>query len=227
MKAMILAAGRGERLRPLTDRLPKPLVEVAGRPLIVHLIEALARAGFRELVVNLGYRGAQIREALGDGAAFGVDIAYSPEPEAGLETGGGIFQALPQLSDPFLVVNGDLGTDYPFARLSSLPAGDDLAHLVLVSNPSHHPAGDFALEAGRVLPEGMRRYTFSGIGVYRQALFAGCLPGRFPLAPLLRRAAAAGRVSGEVYQGAWSDIGTRGRLAAWRRQLRNRGGEPS
>ncbi|BCX82811.1 N-acetyl-alpha-D-muramate 1-phosphate uridylyltransferase [Methylomarinovum caldicuralii] len=227
MKAMILAAGRGERLRPLTDRLPKPLVEVAGKPLIVHLIEALARAGFRDLVVNLGYRGAQIREALGDGSAFGVDIAYSPEPEAALETGGGIFQALPQLSDPFLVVNGDLGTDYPFARLSALPAGDALAHLVLVPNPPHHPAGDFALEAGRVLPEGMRRYTFSGIGVYRQALFAGCRPGRFPLAPLLRRAAAAGRVSGEVYQGAWSDIGTPGRLAAWRRQLRKRGGEPS
>ncbi|BCX88730.1 N-acetyl-alpha-D-muramate 1-phosphate uridylyltransferase [Methylomarinovum tepidoasis] len=227
MKAMILAAGRGERLRPLTDRLPKPLVEVAGKPLIVHLIEALAQAGFRELVVNLGYRGVQIREALGDGGTFGVDIAYSPEPEVVLETGGGIFQALPQLSDPFLVVNGDVGTDYPFACLSALPSGDDLAHLVLVPNPPHHPAGDFALEAGRVLPAGTRRYTFSGIGVYRQALFAGCRPGRFPLAPLLRRAAAAGRASGEAYQGAWSDIGTPERLSAWRRQLRKRGGEPS
>ena len=224
MKAMILAAGRGERLRPLTDRLPKPLVEAGGKPLIVHLIEALARAGLTELVINLGYRGDQIREALGDGGAFGVRLTYSPEPETALETGGGIFQALPQLGDPFLVVNGDVGTDYPFARLRACPAGGDLAHLVLVPNPSHRSQGDFAFGAGRVLPAGDNRYTFSGIGVYRRELFAGCRPGRFPLAPLLRRAVAAGRVSGEVYLGAWSDIGTPGRLAAWRRRLQT-GGE--
>ncbi len=222
MKAMILAAGRGERMRPLTDTVPKPLLEVGGKPLIVHLVERLARAGFTGLVVNLGYRGDQIRAALGDGRAWGVRIDYSREPENALETGGGIFQALPLLTDPFVVVNADVATDFPFATLSA-PAGA-LAHLVLVPNPPHHPEGDFDLVGGRVLPGKGGRYTFSGIGVYRHALFADCTAGRFPLAPLLYRAAARGRVTGEPYPGLWMDIGTPQRLAAWRKQ-RQRGGE--
>lgn len=221
MKAMILAAGRGERLRPLTDALPKPLLPAGGRPLIVRILERLARAGFSDLVINLGYRGGQIRDALGDGARFGVRIVYSPEPDPPLETGGGIFHALPLLSDPFLVVNGDVASDFPFARLPrDLSA---LAHLVLVPNPPHHLGGDFALRDGRVFPRGVGKYTFSGIGVYRHALFSTCCGGSFPLAPLLARAAAAGLVSGQLYQGIWYDIGTPQRLESWHLELQRRG----
>lgn len=218
MKTMILAAGRGERLRPLTDTTPKPLLPVAGRPLLAHLIERLAQAGLCDLVINHAHLGERIIEYFGDGARFGVRIVYSPEARGGLETGGGIFQALPLIAgDPFLVVNGDIWTDYPFERLPH--DLDDTAHLVLVENPPHHPGGDFALEGGRVKAEGPSRLTFSGIGMYRRDLFADCRPGKFPLAPLLRTAMAHDAVSGEHYRGQWYDIGDLGRLAALERIL--------
>ncbi len=211
MKAMILAAGRGERMRPLTDTTPKPLLRAGGCTLIEHHIIALATAGIRDLVINHAHLGAQIEAALGDGAHYGVQIRYSAEGEA-LETGGGILRALPLLGTvPFLVVNGDVWTDYPYARLPQAPAG--LAHLVLVDNPGHHPDGDFALAGGKVSADGAPKLTFSGIGVYRPELFAGCADGRFALAPLLRRAMADGRVSGEYYAGRWLDVGTPERLA--------------
>lgn len=219
MKAMILAAGRGERMRPLTDSRPKPLLEVRGRPLIVRHIERLAAAGFRELVINTAWLGEQIHAVLGDGAAWGVAIAYSDEPPGALETGGGIHHALPLLGDaPFVVVNGDVWTDYPFAGLRRGLTGGDLAHLVLVDNPPQHPGGDFALRDGRVAVDGEPVLTFSGIGVYHPGLFADCRAGAFKLAPLLRRAMAEGRVAGEHYAGAWSDVGTPERLAALDRQ---------
>jgi len=211
MKAMILAAGRGERLRPLTDHTPKPLLRVGGKALIGYHIEALRAAGFRELVINLGHLGGQIRTTLGDGHQFGVTIAYSQEPEGALETGGGIFHALPLLGgDPFVVVNGDIWTDYRFARLAVEPRG--WGHLVLVDNPAHHPNGDFALRGGQVRDTGKHRLTFSGISILRPELWAGRSPGRFPLAPLLRQAVVEGRISGEHYRGVWQDIGTLERL---------------
>lgn len=219
---MILAAGRGERMRPLTDHTPKPLLSVAGKPLIVHHLEALQAAGFREIVVNTGHLGEQLPAALGDGHRWGVRIAYSPEPPDALETGGGVFQALPLLgSEPFLVVNGDVWTNYPFARLSTGLAGPALAHLVLVDNPPHHAQGDFSLEdgGGSVGESGTERLTFSGVSVLRPELFAGCRPGRFPLGPLLRRAIAINQVSGEHFTGAWRDIGTPQRLAELDREL--------
>lgn len=218
MKAMILAAGRGERMRPLTDHTPKPLLRVAGRALIEYHIDALVRAGYRELVVNHAHLGARIEEALGDGRRYGARIRYSAEGEA-LETGGGIFRALPLLGpEPFLVVNGDIWTDFSYAGLPAAPTG--LAHLVLVDNPPQHPAGDFVLAAnGAVSATGAPRLTFSGIGVYRPELFARCAAGRFPLAPLLRTAMAAGQVHGEHYRGAWVDVGTPERLAELERRL--------
>ncbi len=215
---MILAAGRGERMRPLTDHVPKPLLPLAGKPIIVHLIERLSAAGFRELVINHAYLGSRLIAALGDGARYGVRIVYSDEGGTGLETGGGIFQALPLLkSDPFIVVNGDIWTDYPFERLPRTL--DGLAHLVLVDNPAHHPCGDFVLEGRQVREGDDRRLTFSGIGVYAHALFAGCRPGKFPLAPLLRNAMRAGKVEGEHYRGRWYDLGTPQQLAALERML--------
>jgi MurNAc alpha-1-phosphate uridylyltransferase len=219
--AMILAAGRGERMRPLTDRVPKPLLTAGGRRLIDYHLEALARSGIREVVVNHAHLGDQIEAALGDGRAFGLRIRYSPEGRA-LETGGGIHRALPLLGEgPFLVVNGDVWTDVDFGGLTL--AASDLAHLVLVDNPAHHPAGDFALQSGRASVQGEPRLTFSGIGVYRAALFAGCRDGAFPLAPLLREAMAAGRVSGERHAGTWVDVGTPERLAALDARLRGTG----
>ncbi len=210
MKAMILAAGRGKRLRPLTDHTPKPLLPVAGKPLIEYHIEALAAAGIRELVINHAHLGARVEQALGDGDRWGVRITYSPETEA-LGTGGGICNALPLLgSQPFIVVNGDIWTDYDFGSLRL--AADKLAHLVLVANPAHHPAGDFSLADGRVLDKGPVRWTFSGVGVYTPELFRGCQPGAFPLAPLLREMMGAGRVSGEFFEGQWIDVGTQERL---------------
>jgi MurNAc alpha-1-phosphate uridylyltransferase len=218
MKAMLLAAGRGERMRPLTDHTPKPLLRVGGQTLIGHHIEALARAGFRKLVINHAHLGAQLVAALGDGTDYGVRIDYSPEPPGALETGGGIFNALPLLGEgPFVVVNADIWTDFDFSALPRQPVG--LAHLVLVDNPAHHPAGDFALEDGRVQDHGPARLTFSGIGVYHPALFAGSPGGAFPLAPLLRRAMVAGQVSGEHFTGAWFDIGTPERLASVNRRV--------
>jgi len=218
MKAMILAAGRGERMRPLTDHTPKALLKAGGRALIEYRIESLAAAGFRELVINHAHLGAQIEAHLGNGERYGVRITWSREPDAALETGGGIFQALAWLDgEQFLVVNADIWTDYPFARLAAPIAG--LAHLVLVDNPPQHPQGDFVLRDSRVQAEGTPRLTFSGIGVYHRDLFRGCRPGRFPLAPLLRHAMESGQVSGEHYTGAWRDIGTPERLAELDRAL--------
>jgi MurNAc alpha-1-phosphate uridylyltransferase len=219
MKAMILAAGRGNRMRPLTDRVPKPLLEAGGRPLIQYHIERLAAAGIRDIVINHAHLGGQIEATLGDGSRFGVRIRYSPEHTA-LETGGGIFNALPLLGpEPFLVINGDIWSDLEPAGLRLRET--DLAHLVLVDNPPHHPSGDFALADGRVQADGDRRLTFSGVGVYSPALFADCCPGAFPLAPLLRAAMAEGRVGGEHHAGRWLDIGTPARLAELDRLLRN------
>ena len=220
MKAMILAAGRGERMRPLTDHTPKPLLQAGGRPLIEHLIGALALAGFRELVINHAHLGRQLEQALGHGERYGVQIHWSPEPPGALETGGGIFQALPWLGERFLAVNGDIWTDYPFAQLlRPFPA---LAHLVLVDNPPQHPQGDFVLDRGRVQAEGQERLTFSGIGVYHRDLFRNSQPGKFPLAPLLRAAMEQGAVSGEHYSGQWQDIGTPERLSELDRRLARR-----
>ena len=220
MKAMILAAGRGERMRPLTDHTPKPLLQAGGRPLIEHLIVALVEAGITELVINHAHLGEQVEATLGDGLRWGASIRYSPEAEA-LETAGGIHRALPLLgSDPFLVVNGDIATDFPFATLLGRPI--DLAHLVLVPNPEHHPRGDFGLQDGKAMDGGDIRYTFGGIGVYRPELFKDCVPGRFPLAPLLRSAMALGSVSGELHQGMWMDIGTMERLQAFDDYLSSR-----
>ncbi len=197
-------------MRPLTDATPKPLLVAGGRRLIEHHLDAFVRAGIRNVVINHAHLGAQIEATLGDGSAYGLRIRYSPEGEA-LETGGGIFRALPLLgAEPFLVVNGDVWTDCDLGRLQLGAA--DLAHLVLVDNPPHHPQGDFALRDGRVKADGPFRLTFSGIGAYRPALFDGCRPGRFPLAPLLRAAMARDAVGGEHHPGRWMDIGTPERL---------------
>lgn len=220
MKAMILAAGRGERMRPLTDTTPKPLLEVGGAPLIEYHILNLASAGFDTIVINLAHLGAQIRTALGNGERYGIRIEYSDEGEEALETGGGIFRALPLLgTEPFVVINGDVWCDYPLSELPRLT--DALAHLVLVDNPPHHSQGDFLLQDGLVHDAGEgERLTFSGIGVYHPELFAGCRDGRFPLAPLLRKAMHSSRVSGEYYDGIWMDVGTPARLQALDRLLR-------
>lgn len=212
---MILAAGRGERMRPLTDRTPKPLLIAGGRSLIAWRLQALAQAGFARVVVNHAYLGAQIEASLGDGAAFGVEIVYSAEARA-LETAGGIVHALPLLGDaPFLVVNADIWTDYDFAALRRAGLADsDLAHLVLVDNPPQHTAGDFALTGRQVSCDAAPQLTFSGIGCYRPELFTGLVDGApARLAPLLRTAMQRGRVGGEHYQGRWYDIGTALRLA--------------
>ena len=222
MRAMILAAGRGERMRPLTLARPKPLLEAGGAPLIVHHLRALAAAGFEDVVINLSWLGIQVREALGDGSRYGLRIHYSDEGPEPLETGGGIFRALPLLGEgPFLVLNGDVWTDLDWAGLRERLAHGDLAHLVLVPNPAHNPRGDFVLERGRIVEREGERLTFSGAGVYRAALFDGCTDGVFKLAPLLRAAARAGRVSGELHEGAWLDIGTPERLAELDARLRS------
>jgi MurNAc alpha-1-phosphate uridylyltransferase len=224
MNVMLLAAGRGERMRPLTDATPKPLLEAGGQTLVARLIERLAVAGFGDLVINHAHLGHKIEAALGDGARLGVRIRYSPEATA-LETAGGIAQALPLLGPgPFAAINADLHTDFPFAALRTVLRGDDLAHLVLVDNPPHHPLGDFALADGRVRNAGAPMLTFSGIGVYAPALFAGIARGeKAQLAPLLRRAADAGRVSGAHFRGRWVDVGTPERLAALDAELRRAG----
>jgi len=237
---MLLAAGRGERMRPLTDHKPKPLLEAGGKPLIVWHIEKLVRAGITELVINYAHLGAQIEAALGDGRRFGARIQYSPEAHA-LETAGGIANALPLLGDePFAVINSDIYCDYDFALLpecaAALQASGDMAHLVLVDNPPHHPAGDFGLSKSRIVPStslalliikgescsspdngrlgGVELLTFSGIGIYQPSLFRH-IPsgGRAPLAPLLREQIALSKISGEHYRGLWIDVGTPQRLA--------------
>jgi MurNAc alpha-1-phosphate uridylyltransferase len=214
---MILAAGRGERMRPLTDTLPKPLLVVRGKPLIERHVERLAAAGIERIVINLAWLGALIRDHLGDGSRYGVTIQYSEESPQALEPAGGIFRALPQLRPgPFLVVNGDVFTDFPFEELT---LGEGLeAHLVLVPNPVQHPRGDFGLRDGRAVGDGAAMgdspalYTFSGIAAYSAAFFAGCADGAFPLKPLLLRAMAAGRCGAQLYTGLWEDVGTPERL---------------
>ncbi len=220
-KAFILAAGRGERMRPLTDHTPKPLLAVGGKSLIEYHLLALAQAGIREVVINLGWLGAQIRDTLGDGAAYGLSIAYSDEGWPALETGGGIHHALPLLGPaPFLVLNGDVYCDYPLTELrrcaEQLPP-QDRAHVLLVPNPEHHPDGDFAMNAQRVVEPAAAlssKFTFSGISVLRPELFAGRSSGAFGLAPLLRAAAAQQQVGATLHRGLWSDVGTTQRLAA-------------
>ena len=218
MKAMILAAGRGERMRPLTDTVPKPLLMAGTRCLIEHHLIALARSGITDIVINHAHLGAMIQSRLGDGARYGTNIRYSPEGDQRLETGGGIKKALPLLGEgPFIVINADIWTDFPFDSL--LNEFSELAHIVLVPNPAHHPDGDFGLLGRRVVNQADMSFTYSGIGVYRPELFADCPGGAFPLAPLLRSAADQGRVSGTLYQGAWKDIGTPRSLAELRRSL--------
>jgi MurNAc alpha-1-phosphate uridylyltransferase len=210
---MILAAGRGERMRPLTDQIPKPLLAVRGKPLIQYHIERLAHAGIVEIVINLAWLGSMIRGYLGDGARFGVSIDYSEETPHALETAGGIFRALPKLGPAaFLVLNGDVFTDYPLAQAALAPGRE--AHLVLVPNPPQHPTGDFGLEHGMAVPSAPLQYTFSGIAVYRPEFFAHCVDGAFPLKPLLLRSMAARRCSAELFGGLWSDVGTVDRLKA-------------
>ena len=228
MKAMILAAGRGERMRPLTDRVPKPLLKIGGKPLIVWHVEKLRAAGFSELVVNCSHLGDQIEAALGDGSRFGTRISYTREAQP-LETAGGIAYALHLLGTaPFAVVNADIYSDYPHERLAAavaeLVAPNVLAHLVLVDNPQHHRGGDFALDGCRVACTGSR-LTFSGIAAYRPEFFAQLVPGtRAALAPLLRAEIEHARVTGEHYHGGWYDIGTPERLALVNAQLAARAG---
>ncbi|MBU1426106.1 MAG: nucleotidyltransferase family protein [Gammaproteobacteria bacterium] len=235
MKAMILAAGRGERMRPLTDHTPKPLLQAGGKPLIVWHIERLVNAGIADLVINHAHLGAQIEQALGDGSRFGASISYSDEGTA-LETAGGIAFALPQLGDePFAVVNGDIYCDYDFshlpARATALADSADMAHLVLVNNPEHNRRGDFLLQDNRIIsgaePLSCTLYpvthilTFSGIGLYKPQLFAHIPRGtKAPLAPLLREQIASGKVSGEHHRGVWVDVGTQQRLDELDKQLR-------
>lgn len=210
MMVMILAAGRGERLRPLTDTIPKPLIEVNGKTLIVRHLEHLRAAGFTEIVINVAWLAEKIKARLGSGSQYGVHIRYSDEPEGALETGGGILKALPLLGPkPFLVVSADIYTDFPFSSLKTALACDDLAHLVMVPNPPHHRDGDFVLDThGRLQAEGAPRFTYAGIGVHRAEFFRECQPGRFPMLPWWQRAMRAGRVSGELYSGRWHDPGT-------------------
>ena len=221
---MLLAAGRGERMRPLTDHTPKPLLPVAGKPLIVWHLERLASAGFRDVVINHAHLGDQIEALLDDGAAWGLSISYSAEPPGALETAGGIVQALPLLGDePFLVINSDIWCDWDVGRAHSALAAHDLAHLVLVPNPGHNAKGDFALADGRIASEGESRLTFAGIGVYRCELFTGLEAGKpAKLAPLLRTAMGENRVGGELHSGRWVDVGTPERLAELDVELRSR-----
>jgi MurNAc alpha-1-phosphate uridylyltransferase len=212
MIAMILAAGRGERMRPLTDTLPKPLLDVAGKPLIVYQLESLVAAGVGKIVINLGHLGQLIQDRLGNGECFGVSIAYSDEGDQLLETAGGIIKALPLLGDaPFIVSNADIYTDFDYQLLPTTLVDAD-AHLVMVDNPPHNLAGDFFLENNRLYNEGHNGLTYSGIGLYSPAFFQDCVSGRAPLAPLLRQSAQANRLSGQYFKGYWNDIGTPERL---------------
>ncbi len=212
MNAMILAAGRGERMRPLTDKIPKPLLKVYNKPLIVWHIEKLASLGFSQIVINIDYLGAMVEKSLGDGSKWGVTLLYSDERDSGaLESAGGIIKALPLIeSKTFLVLNSDIWCDYEFDNNFDLK--DDLAHLILVPNPQHNKEGDFALNKDRVSNNAQNRFTFSGIGYYSSKLFEGLESKKMPLAPLLRQAAQNGKVSGSLYKGTWHDIGTPQRL---------------
>jgi MurNAc alpha-1-phosphate uridylyltransferase len=220
MKAMILAAGRGERMRPLTDHTPKPLLVAGGKPLIVWHLERLSAAGYREIVINHAHLGAQIEQALGDGSKWGLTITYSPEPPGALETAGGIAKALPLLGDaPFLVVNGDIWCDIDFTRFFGSTA---TAHLVMIDNPAHHAGGDFGLAGERVVfaAAGHPTYTYAGVGVFSPGFFNDVPVGRpMKLRPLLDAAIAAGALTGERYAGSWVDVGTPQRLAELDREL--------
>ena len=221
MRAMILAAGRGERMRPLTDELPKPLLCVGGKPLIVHHIEKLRAAGICELVINHAWLGDKLEAALGDGSRFGVQIFWSAEVEGGLETAGGIRQALPLLGDaPFLVINGDIWLDCDYDGFVRQALGNDLAHLWLVDNPPQHPQGDFSLRQGRVLAQ--PALTFSGVALYQPQAFAEVPVGKQPLLPWFRRWIAAEQVSGSHLRAEWRDIGTPERLLLLDQRLRTR-----
>ncbi|CAN4268760.1 GCD1 Nucleoside-diphosphate-sugar pyrophosphorylase involved in lipopolysaccharide biosynthesis/translation initiation factor 2B, gamma/epsilon subunits (eIF-2Bgamma/eIF-2Bepsilon) [Methylophilaceae bacterium] len=226
MKAMILAAGRGERMRPLTDFTPKPLLKVGAKPLIVWHLERLAQAGFKEVVINHAHLGGQIEQALGNGSLWSMHIQYSPEQQA-LETAGGIANALPLLGEqPFLVVNGDIYTEIDFAPLAILANGlpPNLAHLLMVDNPPQHPQGDFAIVDGRLSESGATKLTFSGVGVYHPSLFASVGRGQAAkLAPLLRQAMAKQLATASYYDGVWHDIGTPERLHNLDQQLMTRG----
>ena len=213
MIAMILAAGRGDRLRPLTDEIPKALVEVCGRSLLERHLDRLRDAGIDDVVINLGWLGEKIVERIGSGSRYGLNVVYSPEGENILDTGGGIHNALPMLGqDPFFVTNADVYSDMPVPDFD-LPT-DALGHLVLVPTPEYREAGDFDLQKGLVQNSEARSLTFSGMAIYRPELFAGCVAGKFPLAPILRDAADAGRLGGSLYEGLWADVGTRQRLDA-------------
>jgi len=217
MEVLILAAGRGERMRPLTDHTPKPLLDIDGTTLIERHIQRLVAAGHRDLIVNHAHLGGMITDRLGDGSRYGARITYSPEPAGALETGGGIVQALEHIhGECFAVVNGDIWTDFPFTRLPAAPRG--LGWLVLVDNPFHHPEGDFALDGDRVREKGggIPSLTFAGIAVYRRRLFEDLSPGRFPLLPTLLEAIRKDRIQGVHYGGAWSDVGTPERLETLR-----------
>jgi N-acetyl-alpha-D-muramate 1-phosphate uridylyltransferase len=221
LKAMVLAAGRGERMRPITDTLPKPLVPVAGKPLIGYHLERLARAGFKDVVINLSWLGDRIRAALQSGRDYGLSITYSEEGPEPLETGGGIFKALPLLGPgPFLVVNGDTWSDIEYGHLA-LEDGAN-GRLVLVPNPTHNMRGDFGIDGDFVVDREVDRFTYSGVGVYRPEFFAGCSPGKFPMLPLLKRAIAARLLRGEIHRGEWCDVGTPQRLAALDAEVRTR-----
>ena len=208
---MILAAGRGERLRPLTDTVPKSLVEVRGKSLLERHLEALQAACIKNVVINLGWLGEKIVERVGSGSRYGLEVVYSDEGDNVLETGGGIHKALPFLgSDPFLVVNADIFTDMPVPKAGLGPGS--LGHLVMVPKPAYREHGDFDLRDGRIRNADAAALTFSGVAIYRPEFFAGCEPGRFPLAPLLREAADAGQLTGSLYEGYWEDVGTEERL---------------
>jgi MurNAc alpha-1-phosphate uridylyltransferase len=223
MKAMLLAAGRGERLRPITDEIPKALVEAGGKPLIGWHLERLARAGFGDVVINVSHLGERIVERIGDGSRYGLRVSYSRERER-LETAGGIAKALPLLGqDPFLLVNADVYCECDFSRLMKLPLGERLAHLVLVPNPTHKAKGDFSLRAGVVGEEPSPRYTYAGVALMKPALVAPIEPGdKAPLAPLLFEAARRGLLAGELYEGQWQDVGTVERLAELEKYLREK-----
>ncbi|MEM8492271.1 MAG: N-acetylmuramate alpha-1-phosphate uridylyltransferase MurU [Pseudomonadota bacterium] len=212
MRAMILAAGKGERMRPLTEQIPKPLLSVADKPLIEHQLERLIDAGFSEFVINVSWLGQQIIDYLGDGRGRGVRIQYSIE-ETPLETAGGVVKALPLLgSKPFLLVNSDIWSDFDFRQILSLEVGARRGHLVLVANPVHHPSGDFDLRESLIEIGGATTYTYSGIGVYHPGFFAGYDAEPLPMRPLLDRAISEKRLSGSLFDGTWLDIGTPGRL---------------
>jgi len=218
MKAMILAAGRGERMRPLTDSCPKPLLKVNGQTLIEYHIQALVKAGINELVINHAYLGKQIEMHLGNGQQYGATIQYSPEPEA-LETGGGIFNALAYFDNqPFIIVNGDVWTHYDFSLLPKQI--NHLAHLVMINNPAHNLNGDFFFDNKMLNTSHGNKLTYSGIAVLHSTLFQGCRSGAFPLAPLLRTAIANRQISAEHYSGIWTDVGTPERLAELNREDR-------